>query len=137
MITAKKIGIWMDHSRAHLIEFITNPIILTKTLSSDFTHQDKQNSFERSESQMHNREQHQQAQYYKRLGDVIRHYEEVILFGPTDAKVELYNLLKADHLFSKIKIEVQHADKITENQQLAFVKSHFSKHTSTFSDVIK
>ena len=67
-------------------------------------------------------------EFYKKLGEVIRKYEEVILFGPTNAKVELYNLLKADHLFSKVKIEVQQTDKMTENQQHAFVKHHFSKH---------
>ncbi len=77
---------------------------------------------------MHNKEQQQQAAYYKELGKVIRNYEEVILFGPTDAKVELLNLLKEDHLFAAIKIEVAQTDKMTENQQHAFVKAHFSPH---------
>jgi len=126
MNTAKKLGIWMDHSSAHIMEFTTE--IKTTILSSDFTHQDKENTLERSENQMHNKEQHQHSEYYKKLGEVIRKYEEVILFGPTNAKVELYNLLKADHLFSKIKIEVQQTDKMTENQQHAFVKHYFSKH---------
>lgn len=117
----------MDHSSAHLMEFTTDPIE-TKTLSSDFTHRDKENSLGRSENQMHNREQHQQAEYYKKLGEIIRHYEAVILFGPTDAKVELFNHLKTDHLFAKIKIEVQKTDKMTENQQHAFVKEYFSRH---------
>src|SRR5450432_4179120 len=125
MATAKKLGIWMDHSSAHIMEFTTDPIEST-TISSDFTHEDKENSLGRSENQMHKREQHQQAEYYKKLGDVIRHYEEVILFGPTAAKVELFNLLKTDHLFAKINIEVQKTDKMTENQQHAFVKQHFS-----------
>jgi len=53
--------------------------------------------------------------------------DSVFLFGPTDAKVELFNILEADHRFAKIKIEVKHADKMTENQQHAFVKKFFSK----------
>ena len=117
----------MDHASAHRMEFTTDPIE-TKTLSSDFTHQDKENSFGRSENQMHNRENHQQAEYYKKLGEVIRHYESVVLFGPTDAKVELFNLLRGDHLFEKIKIDVIQTDKMTENQQHAFVKNHFAVH---------
>ena len=129
--TTKKIGIWMDHSSAQLMEFTSDPIE-TKIISSDFTHQDKENSLERSELHMHNKEQHQRAAYYKKLGEVIRHYEEVILFGPTDAKTELHNLLKADPHFEKIKIEVQQADKMTENQQHAFVKKHFSRRSLTF-----
>ena len=76
---------------------------------------------------MHNKEQHQQSDYYKQLGEIIKNYTEVILFGPTDAKVELFNILKADHHFAKIKIEFQQADKMTENQQHAFVKEYFSK----------
>lgn len=129
MSKAKKIGIWMDHSNAHLMEFTEAPI-QTKILSSNFTHQDKENTLERSENQMHNKEQHLETEYYKKIGDVIRNYESVILFGPTQAKVELYNSLKTNHLFSSIKMVVKQTDKMTENQQHAFVKDYFSKHHS-------
>ena len=54
-----------------------------------------------------------------------------MLFGPTDAKTELFNLLKADHHFDKINIETKHADKMTENQQHAFVREYFFKHLSS------
>ena len=127
MKTAKDIGIWMDHASAHLIEFTTDPIE-TKTLESAFTHVAKEDSLGKSEHLMHNKEQHQQSGYYKKLGEVIKNYTEVILFGPTDAKVELYNTLKADHHFENIKIEVKQTDKMTEHQQHAFVKEHFSRH---------
>jgi hypothetical protein len=126
MITAKSLGIWMDHSNAHLMEFTTDPIE-TGTLASKFTHEAKEQSLGKSEHLMHNKEQHQQSEYYKKLGESIKNYEEVILFGPTDAKVELFNLLRADHRFEKIKIETKQTDKMTENQQLAFVKEHFSR----------
>ncbi len=126
MTTGKKLGIWMDHASAHVMEFTANPIE-TKIVTSKFTHEAKVNSLHKGEHLMHNKEQHQQADYYKTLGDTIRNYGEVVLFGPTDAKLELYNILKADHNFQKIKIDVQQADKMTENQQHAFVKDHFSK----------
>jgi len=125
MTIEKKLGIWMDHSNARVIEFAAT--MKTKIVSSDFTHQDKENSLERSESHMHNREQHQLAEYYKKLGEVIRHYQSIILFGPTSAKVELYNLLRTNSLFSKIKIKVQQTDKMTDNQQYAFVREYFNK----------
>ncbi|HEV8512926.1 MAG TPA: hypothetical protein VGQ59_06600 [Cyclobacteriaceae bacterium] len=126
MTVEKKLGIWMDHSNARVMEFAVGTM-KTKIVSSDFTNQDKENSLERSESNMHNREQHQMAEYYKKLGELIRHYQNIILFGPTKAKVELYNLLRADSLFSKIKIKVQQADKMTDNQQYAFVRRYFNK----------
>jgi hypothetical protein len=50
----------------------------------------------------------------------------VILFGPTDAKVELLNILRQDHHFANIKIETQQTDKMTEFQQHAFIKEYFS-----------
>ncbi len=126
MTTTKNLGIWMDHSSAHLIAYTTDPIETT-VVTSKFTHQAKEQSLSRSENVMHNKEQQQQSAYYKQLGEVIRNYEAVILFGPTDAKVELFNLLKADHLFAKINIEVQQTDRMTENQEHAFVKAYFSK----------
>jgi len=126
MSTAKKLGIWMDHQSAHLTEFTTDPLE-TKTISSKFTHAVKELSLHQGENGMHSKEQHEQAEYYKTLGEIIKHYESVLLFGPTDAKAELFNILKADHLFSKIKIEVKQADKMTEDQQHAFVKEYFSK----------
>jgi hypothetical protein len=126
-MTALKLGIWMDHSNANLIEF-TDGGIITKVLNSDFTHQDKSNALNRSEQQMHNREQHQQHGYYAQLGEIIRRYSHVLLFGPTDAKVELFNLLHADHRYAAIRIDVEQADKMTDNQQHAFVRKHFEQH---------
>ena len=126
MATTKNLGIWMDHASAHLMEFTTDSMEL-KTIESEFTHEDKEQSLGKSESLMHNKEQHKQSEYYKKLGETIRNYDEVILFGPTDAKVELFNILREDHRFAKIKIEIKQTDKMTENQQHAFVRDHFSK----------
>jgi hypothetical protein len=125
MSTGKRLGIWMDHSSAHLMEFTTSAF-KTKTIESTFKHDEKELSLEKSENLMHNKEQHRQSEYYKKLGETIKNYEDVILFGPTDAKVELFNVLRKDHLFAKIKIEIRQADKMTENQQHAFVREHFS-----------
>jgi hypothetical protein len=127
MTSTKNLGIWMDHSSANLMEFTTDPIE-TKTISSKFTHEAKVDSLGKSENLMHNKQQHQQSEYYKILGETIRNYDEIILFGPTDAKLELLNLLRADHRFEKTKIEVLNADKMTEGQQHAFVRDYFSKH---------
>ena len=127
MKTTKNLGIWMDHSTAHLMEFTTDPIE-TKIIGSKFTHEGKANTLGKSEHVMHNKEQHQQSEYYKKLGDAIRNYDDVIIFGPTDAKLELFNVLRADHRFEKTKIEVRQADKMSEPQQHAFVREYFSKH---------
>jgi stalled ribosome rescue protein Dom34 len=124
MKTAKHLGIYMDHSVAHLME-LTNDTIMTSTVESQSTLMDEANYLRKDEGLMHNIEHYQRSDYYKRLSSVMKDYDEVILFGPTEAKSELYNLLKNDHHFDKIRIEVKPADKMTENQQQAYVKKYF------------
>jgi stalled ribosome rescue protein Dom34 len=126
MSNSIKLGVWIDHSCAYLTEFTTDPM-KTKTIESDFTFQDRQQTFARSENVMHNKEQHQQSEYYKKLGEEIVKYEDVILFGPTDAKAELFNLLREDRHFENIKIEIRQTGKMTEQQQHAFIREYFSQ----------
>lgn len=126
MKTTKYLGIWMDNSTAHIIEFGQETAEIN-IIHSKFTHEEREQSLSKGENRMHNKEQQFQAEYYKELGETIKNYEEVMLFGPTNAKVELMNILKEDHHFDNIKIEVKSADKMTDNQQIAFVKDHFSK----------
>ncbi len=116
----------MDHQDAHLIEFTTDPMETT-TVESKFTHQEKEQTLGRSENLMHKKEQYEGADYYKALGEIIRHYNDVVLFGPTDAKVELFNILRKDHRFADIVIEIVPSDKMTDNQQHAFVREYFAK----------
>lgn len=123
---SKYLGICMDHSSAHLMEY-EDGNNETKTIESKFTHLVKEQTLSKSENLMHHKEQHQQAEYYKKLGETIRNYKHVLLFGPTTAKTELLNVLKADHNFVNIHIVVKESDRMTENQQHAFLKDYFVK----------
>ncbi len=76
---------------------------------------------------MQRKNQQQEAAYYNSIAASIKDYDEVLLFGPTDAKTELLNILKADLSFSKVKIETKQTDKMTENQEQAFVRDYYSK----------
>ncbi len=126
MEKTKQLGIWMDHSEAFLME-LSNDTIVENTILSEFTQQEKENSLERSEKHMQNKEHHFKLNFFKKLSDVIKNSHEVVLFGPTNAKDELFNLLKADHLFNNIKIEVKHSDKMTKNKMHDFAKEYFKK----------
>ena len=126
MKAQKKIGIWMDHANANLIEFDSD-VAATKTISSDFDAEDRAATLQRSENEMHNKEQQKHGTFYKKLSIVIKDFDEVILFGPTDAKNELYNLLKQNHQFDKIKIEVKNSDKMNYKEQHNFVDDHFRR----------
>ena len=124
MKTKKHLGIWMDHSVAHLMQFADN-VIVTNTIDSQPNMMSDNQNIKRDESLVQHKEQNHLTDFFKRLSDIIIDYDDVILFGPTDAKNELLNLLRANHRFEKIKIEIQNADKMTENQQHAFVKDYF------------
>ena len=119
----------MDHASAHLME-LTSGDMETKIINSTFTNEEKEKTLHKGEKAMHHKEQHERLAYFKEIAAVIKDYEKVLLFGPTDAKTELLNLLKADHHFDKINIETRRADKMTENQQHAFVKAYFFKYLS-------
>lgn len=126
MKTVRKLGIGMDHSIACLIEFTSDSFEM-KNIESEFTSQDKKQALAKSESLMHHKENQQLSSYYKKLAEVIKGYNEVVLFGPTDAKTELFNILNEEEIFGKIKIEIKNTDKMTENQKISFVKEYFSK----------
>ena len=116
----------MDHSSANIIES-TPDITAIKTIYSDFDAEDKSENLQRSENEMHNKEQQKRGTFYKNLSKIIKEYDEVLLFGPTDAKSELYNLLKDNHQFDKIKIEVKNSDKMSYKEQHNFVDDYFKR----------
>jgi ADP-heptose:LPS heptosyltransferase len=126
MTKATLLGIWMDHSEANLMEY-SNEEMVTNTIKSRFTQEVKEESIAKGESGMHTKEKQLKTEYFKAIAKELKNYEGVLLFGPTTAKMELVNMLKEDHHFDKIKIEVQQSFKMTENQQHAYVKEYFSK----------
>jgi len=135
MKTKRILGIWMDHSTAQLSE-LSNGNFMTETIESKpKSLVNKQDLYYKDESHVLNKEQSELAAYYKKLGDAILNYEEVILFGPTEAKNELVNSLKDNHLFEKIKIVVKPADKMTEKEQHEFLKEFMNSPASHLSIV--
>lgn len=121
----KRLGIWMDHSIAHLMEF-TNKHFEVKTIESKLANKVKKESLFKNESLLSNKKKGLLLDYYKKLSEAIKDYEQVILFGPTNAKIEFFDLLSEDIRFLKIKFEIKNTDEMTENQQQDFVQEYFS-----------
>ena len=123
MKTEKNLGIWMDHSSANLIDLNTKKE--SQTIDSKFNFDTKEEALSKSESLMHNKRQQMNDAYYKEIANAILNYNNVLLFGPTNAKTELYNVLKKDLHFKDVKIDVEPADKMTDHEKSAFVTKHF------------
>ncbi|TAE82987.1 MAG: hypothetical protein EAY81_08750 [Bacteroidetes bacterium] len=126
METTAWIGVWMDYSKANLIEYGEGEVI--QTITSSFTPQKRTASLSHSESGMHHKEQQLHTQYFKSIADKIIKYNKVLLFGPTDAKLEFHHYLAGNPQFKKVNIGVEPTDRITNNQQKAFVNDYFKKH---------
>ncbi|MBW4362263.1 hypothetical protein [Flavobacterium taihuense] len=124
MKTEKKLAIWMNHSIAHIIEFNDQWNEL-KTIESNFSHIDKVESLAKSELLMHNKEQQLQTEFYKKLEEIILKYDDVLLFGPTNAKAELFNKTQKDHRFVNTKIVIKEADKMSTTQKIFFISDYF------------
>ncbi|KJD36524.1 hypothetical protein PW52_02405 [Tamlana sedimentorum] len=125
MKTNNNLGIWMDHSVANLIDLKSKK--KCRSIESKFTSEIKEEALIRSESLMHNKRQQMNEKFYDKIGAQILKYKNVLLFGPTNAKVELHNYLNKDLHFQNIKIDIESSDNITDNEQIAFVKNHFAK----------
>lgn len=113
----------MDHSTANLIEFTDNKTETTEVEAQVGEQDEPLNPSD--ETMIQNKDQNELSDFYKRISEVIKGYDEVLLFGPTHAKDELNNILKDDRHFDEVKIEIKSADNMSENQQQAFVKDHF------------
>ncbi len=125
MKIAKRLGVWMDHSIAHFMEFSETPKEI-ETIESNFSPEEKEKVISKGERHMHNKEQQMQGDFYKKIGSVISNYDKVLLFGPTDAKTELFNQLREDNRFANIKINVKDSDKLDLHQRQEFINKHFS-----------
>lgn len=125
MENEKKIGVWMDHSTANFIHL--NSEETTRSIHSNFTFILKEKALSRSEKIMHNKEQQLQEGFYKKIADALLNYDQVLLFGPTNAKTELHNYMDKDLHFKAIKFAVLPADKMTDNEKHAFVVDYFNQ----------
>jgi hypothetical protein len=121
------VAIYMDHSSAQVMRLV-NDTIQTETIDCQFNHHEKVKALHKSENIMHNKEQQMQSSYYHAIKEKVKDYVDILLFGTTTAKAELQNILKQDPQFNTVKIVQSHTDKMTENQQHAFIKNHIKTH---------
>jgi ADP-heptose:LPS heptosyltransferase len=121
----KQLGIYMDHAHAFLME-LENGMILSRNIVSGWIEtEQKPNQDNHFMGFNCGEKKHLQSAYYHEISEIIRHYQQVVLFGPTDAKNELNNLLKVNHLFNEIKIEIVDTDKFSNEQMHEFMKEYF------------
>ncbi len=120
----KNLGIFMDHYEAHLIDLSSSE--KCHNFTSAFTPSTKAVSLQKGEKKMHHKEQQLQKAYYQSIAEKISKYDHVLIFGPTDAKLELHNYIKDSFPHLDAQIDLQNSEHLTDNQQKAVVIKHFN-----------
>ena len=114
----------MDYTSAQIYENATGEFLLT-SMESNFYLPLKKKGEANSESPIHNEKNQTDQAFYNDLLLLIKDYDEAVLFGPTQAKTALFDLIKASPECNNLYIQTLEADKMTTEQMKAFVKTHF------------
>ena len=115
----------MDHSNAFIIPF-SDLVQMPQTITSGFTVQDKGKAPGRNKSQMLSLQQREKSAYHKNIAAAIQQSDEVFLFGPTDAKNDLFKMLREDRNFDSIPIEFYNSYRVTGSEEFAISENCFS-----------
>lgn len=131
---AKKVGVWLDCERAHVISVEEGKHML-ETLESNIEtrvrFEGESKSFSRRGGTLVNpskkrtkRRKHQLDTYIERVLERIEGTEEVLIFGPAETKLELKKSILKRRRAPVVSLES--AERMTQRQMIARVREHFS-----------
>lgn len=123
----RRLGIWMCQSRIHLMEYNNEEPIDMTQLPIDESQEMNTAIPEISYNAIRAEENNRKLEEYKKLAEQISKYDEIVLFGPVDAKKEFQNYLETSPIASMPQLTVQQTENLTEAQQVAYVHNHFKK----------
>ena len=133
----KQTGIWLDSKEANFIELVDGELKQFKTMDADVGTGKVRGGLPNrgraggvfvgvSEKTFENRRQNEEKVYYDAIIENIRDTDEVVIFGPGEAKNHLASAIKEhpSHFNSDL-MAVLTTDSMTENQKIAYVKTFF------------
>ena len=124
MIKIKQLAIFMDETNALLME-LYNHMIVSRNIVFKSKDNEEFIEYNYSEPLISNDIEWHHSVYLKEISDIIKNYQQVLLFGPTKNKELLYKLLNADEHFKNIKIESIDTKKMTDFQIHNFVLDYY------------
>ena len=134
----KKIGIWIDKEKAHVVSLENNKEHLI-TLQSEIENfrpvggSGSKGSKNRwgpqdvvQDSKFLEREKHQLKNFFKKIAKTISDADEIAIFGPSDTNLKLKQELTLNYkqIANKIKA-VKKADSMTNNQVKALIRDFY------------
>ena len=121
-----KVGIWIDHKKAVIVSASADGVT-TKTLESDVEAHPRYAGQQDGGGEKKYEERHSQDldRYYDEVIRQLTDADELLIFGPGEAKVELKKRLRRSKTHSERTIGIETTDKLTDPQIVAKVREHF------------
>jgi hypothetical protein len=134
---AKKLGLWIDHEKAFLIEITKTSEkrreltsgIETPTKPKGLSHTASQyGRFDRNtEGKAAHRRENQLKNWYDEIIKTIKDTQDLLILGPGKAKTELAKAIKSKKSITPKIREIKNADAMSQNQLAAVVREYFSE----------
>jgi hypothetical protein len=134
-IMKKQVGVWLDHRQAVIVSS-RDGVEKTKVIESNVGPRVTYSGGTRSKTpygpQGFSEEKQREAKYYQKLDAyyhevirAIRNADEILIFGPGEAKIEFKKAISKEHALRNCVVALEPADKMTERQIAAKVREHF------------
>ena len=119
-------GVWIDHKKAVIVT-VSGGHVRAKTLISDVGPHTHYAGSQEGGGEKKYEERHSQDldRYYDDVISQLGEPDALLLFGPSEAKLQLKDRLGRSHGLSEGIMAVESADKLTDPQIVAKVKEHF------------
>jgi stalled ribosome rescue protein Dom34 len=124
----KKVGLWIDHTKA-VIFSLANEGAVIKRISSELETNVRFSAGAQKESVEEHGDKRlteHLSNYYDEVLSYIRDAESILIFGPGEAKGELKKRLESRKLHQKV-VGFETVDKMTDNQIVTKVRQRFLK----------
>ncbi len=134
----KRIGVWIDHAKAHLVvlENQAAPEVLTIESDVEPRHKATPGSGPAMPGQLHSapvkryehRREQEKHRYYQRIVDAMRFADRIVIMGPGLAKRELIKEMRKHRQLAERVLAVEPADKkLTAAQLVAKIRATFNE----------
>lgn len=140
MDTITHVAVFLDYAKARFIRFENGVATFIEVIESDLNNRDKTdgegsgqtrfsaNPYHGSNNEFNkNRDaENRQRSYLHNIVVALQPYEHILLFGPGQAKTQVYKLIQTNKQFLNKQLHVEPCDYKTDNQLLEFVRKYFT-----------
>ncbi|MDD5168926.1 MAG: hypothetical protein PHN75_08915 [Syntrophales bacterium] len=121
----RKIGLWIDNSKA-VIMAIADQGETLQQINSSIEKRSREALYTSADDSQARKFIGPLNMYYYTVMATLRDADSLFIFGPGEAKLELKRRLEKDNIRGHI-IDLETTDKMTEDEIVAKVRSHFQK----------